>query len=448
LIPSALRRPPTASWGNADLVFAPAHGSDDPTPIEVAQGNLTALLAHRDREVRRTAWEHYADAHLAHKNTMASCLAAGVKQNVFMTRARRYASVLEASVESNFIPLEVFHNLIRTYRRNLPTWHRYWGIRRRALGYEKLRVYDRAAPLTARKPVVPFAQAVEWIAQGMRPLGDEYVNVMRRGVLEQRWVDIYPNKGKQAGAFSRGTPGTHPFIMMSYTDDIFGMSTLAHELGHSMHSYYAFRTQPFIYARYPLFLAEVASNFNQAMVRAHLLATQTDPELQIAIIEEAMSNYYRYFLVMPTLARFELEIHERVERGEALTARSLIALMADLFREAYGDEVEIDPDRVGITWATFHTHLYMNFYVYQYATGISGAHALARGVLAGGPGAAERYLDFLKAGGSRYPLDALRLAGVDLASPEPVEEAFGVLAQMVDRLERLLAGRMDRVRKP
>ncbi len=424
---------------DADLVFDPAHATGSAEPIGVVQGNLAALLADPDREVRRTAWESYADAHLAHKHAMANCVAGGVKQNVFMTRARHYASALEAALAPNHIPVEVFHNLIATYRRNLPTWHRYWKVRRRALGYTRLHPYDRNAPLARTRPAVPFAQAVEWISDGMRPLGDEYVAVMRRGLLEQRWVDIYPNQGKRAGAFSAGSPGTHAFILMSYNDDMFSMSTLAHELGHSLHSYYAWRTQPFIYARYPLFVAEVASNFNQAMVRAHLLATQTDPNLQIALIEEAMNNFHRYFLIMPTLARFELEIHERVERGEALTSRSLMDLMAGLFREAYGDEVEVDQDRVGITWAQFPTHLYMNLYVFQYATGIAGAHALVERVLNGPPHAAGDYLAFLKAGGSMYPLDVLRMAGVDLASPEPVQQAFGVLSGMVDRLEALLS---------
>jgi oligoendopeptidase F len=426
---------------DADLVFAPARATGQPEPIEVAQGNLGALLTHPDREVRRTAWESYADAHLAHRHAMANCIAAGVKQNVLLARVRRYRSSLEASLEPNHIPVAVFHNLISTYRKNLPTWHRYWRIRRLALGYERLYVYDRGAPLAKHKPKVPFAQAVEWIVRGMRPLGDEYVEIMRRGLLEQRWVDIYPNKGKTAGAFSTGAPGTYPFILMSYNDDIFSMSTLAHELGHSMHSHYSWKTQPLVYARYGLFLAEVASNFNQAMVRANLLTTQTDPDFQIAVIEEAMANFHRYFLIMPTLARLELEIHERLERGQALTATDLIALTTDLFREAYGNEVDVDADRVGITWAAFPTHLYSNFYVYQYATGISGANALVERVLNGPPGAADEYLAFLKTGGSRYPLDTLKLAGVDLASPEPVERAFDVLSQLVDRLDRLLAGR-------
>jgi oligoendopeptidase F len=240
------------------------------------------------------------------------------------------------------------------------------------------------------------------------------------------------------GAFSSGVPGTHPFIMMSYNDDLAGLSTLAHELGHSMHSYYTFATQPLMaYARYGLFLAEVASNFNQALVRDHLFRTQTDPDFQIALIEEAMGNFHRYFFIMPTLARFELEIHERVEKGRALTASTLNALMAELFAEGYGDELTMDAERTGITWAQFHTHLYANFYVYQYATGIAAAHALAEGILAGRPGARERYLAFLKAGGSMYPLDTLRAAGVDMATPEPVERAFAVLSGLVDRLEAL-----------
>ncbi len=421
---------------DAELVFKPARNAQG-EEFEIGQGTIGTLLTNPDRQIRRTAWENYSDAYLAYKNTMANCLAAGVKQNVFMARARRYQSALEAALTSNFIPVEVFHNLIATYKKHIPTWHRYWKMRKRALGYDKLYLYDTRAPLTQKPFKIPFAQTVDWICAGMRPLGDDYVQTMRKGLLVERWVDIYPNKGKRMGAFSSGVPGTHPFIMMSYNDDIFGLSTLAHELGHSMHSYYTWKTQPFIYARYGLFVAEVASNFNQALVRDYLLKTQKDPDFQITVIEEAMANFHRYFFIMPTLARFELEIHERVERGEALSAQTLIGLMADLFAEGYGNEVVIDRDRLGITWAQFATHLYANFYVYQYATGISGAHALAEGVLSGKPDAAQKYLELLKAGGSLFPLDALKLAGVDLSSPEPVEQTFGVLARYVERLEQL-----------
>ncbi len=422
---------------DADLTFRPARDSQG-AELEVAQGAITSLLASPDRETRRTAWESYADAYLSMRNTIAECLAAGVHQHVVVARARRYGSALEAALAASHIPESVFHNLLATYRKNLPTWHKYWDIRRRALGYGRLHVFDIKAPLARQTPQVPFRQSVEWVCEGMAPLGKEYVETLRRGVLEQRWVDVYPNKGKRMGAFSNGVQGTHPFILMSYNDDLFGMSTLAHELGHSLHSYFAWKTQPPVYSDYSIFVAEVASNFNQAMVRAHLLETHSDKEFQIAVIEEAMSNFHRYFFVMPTLALFEQEIHARAERGEALTADRLMELMTELFREGYGNGVEVDADRVGITWAQFPTHLYSNFYVYQYATGISGAHALAERVRREGAPAAKQYLEFLKAGGSLYPLDALRLAGVDLSRPEPVERTFALFAGMVDRLGELL----------
>ncbi len=422
---------------DTDLVFAPARGTRG-DEIEPAQGNISALLSNADREVRRTAWESYADAHLAVKHTMANCLSAGVKQDVFFARARHYGSSLEAALQPNNIPTEVFHNLIDTYQRHLPTWHRYWRVRREALGYDRLHVYDIKAPLVNHEQKIPYDLALEWITSGMRPLGEEYVEILRRGATAERWVDKYPNQHKTSGAYSDGWPGTHPFILMSYTDDIFSMSTLAHELGHSMHSYFTRREQPLVYSNYGLFLAEVASNFNQALVRSYLLQHNLDPDFQIRLIEEAMSNFHRYFFIMPILARFELEIHQRVEAGGALTVDDLMTLMTQLFREGYGNEVEIDQDRVGITWAQFPSHLYANFYVYQYATGISGANALAEEVLNGEPSAAERYLDFLKAGGSMFPLEALRLAGVDMTSTEPIERAFGVLDRMIDRLAELV----------
>ncbi len=423
---------------DADLSFVPATTAEpDSELIDIAQGNIGALLTHADRAVRRSAWENYADAYLAYKNTIANVLATGVKQDVFMARARNYRSSLEAALYPNNIPTEVFHTTVDTFQRRLPLWHRYWRLRREALGYDKLHVYDIKAPLTADSPAVSFDEATEWISAGMAPLGDDYVRVMRRGLVEERWVDKYPNVAKRSGAFSYGVPGAHPFIMMSYTDDLFSLSTLAHELGHSMHSYLSWKHQPFIYGRYTLFAAEVASNFNQALVRAHMLASEDDPQFQIAVLEEAMSNFHRYFFIMPTLARFELEIHERVERGEALSADALINLMADLFAEGYGDEVEMDRDRVGITWAQFPNHLYSNFYVFQYTTGIGAAHALAHRVLSGEGGAVDNYLAFLQAGGSLYPLDALRRAGVDMNSPEPVEAAFAVLESYVTRLEKL-----------
>jgi oligoendopeptidase F len=422
---------------DADFKFAPAVAKDG-TQVPVTQGTLDEILASPDREARRTAWESYMDTHLAFKNSLANNLSTSIQQNVFMARARNYPSTLEASLFENHIPVGVFHNLVDTFRKNLPTWHRYWAIRRKALKVAELHPYDIWAPLTQQRSTIPYEQAVEWICAGLKPMGADYVATVRKGCLEQRWVDVYPNQGKSSAQFSAGWPGTYPFIVINYDNTIFSLSTLAHELGHSMHSYLTWKTQPVVYADYSLFAAEVASNFHQALVRGYLLETNPDPAFQINVIEEAMSNFHRYFFIMPILARFELEMHEKAERGEGLAADDMIDRMAELFSEGYGSEVHVDHDRVGITWATFG-HLYSDYYVYQYTTGISGANALASRILRGEAGAVERYLGFLKAGSSVYPLEALQRAGVDLSTPRPIEEAFAVLSGLVDRLEKLVA---------
>ena len=427
--------------GDADLTFRPVTDSTG-TSLEVAQGTISDLVRHPDTSVRRRAWESYADGYLGVKNTLAACLSGQVKQTVFESRVRHYPNSLEASLSPNAIPREVFETLIATFRANLPIWHRYWGLLQKGLGVDRLHnadvpAYAVPAPMPRAERPVSFADATEIICRGMAPLGEAYVGAMRRGLGEERWTDPWPNKGKGSGAFSSGMQGTHPFIMMNYRDDIFSVSTLAHELGHSMHSYFTWQTQPPVYADYSLFVAEVASNFNQALVRGHLLDESTDRDFTLGIIEEAMSNFHRYLFVMPTLARFELDCHERVERGEALTADGLGANLVGFFREGYGDAVEIDEARLGITWTHF-SHLYAPFYVYQYATGISAANALAEDVRTQGAPAVERYLSFLKAGSSLYPLDALKLAGIDMTGPAPIERAFAVLSRMVDRLEELV----------
>ncbi|HEX9896353.1 MAG TPA: oligoendopeptidase F [Dehalococcoidales bacterium] len=425
-----------SSLTNADFIFRPAIATDG-REIPVAQSTIDAILHDSDREARRTGWENYMDAYLTFKNSLTNTLAASVKQNVFAMRVRKHTSTLEASLFDTNIPVEVFYNLINVFKKNLPTWHRYWRLRRIVLGVDTLHPYDIWAPLTKAQPRLEYRQVVDMIAAGMVPLGNEYVRVLRQGCLTDRWVDSAPNQGKTASVFSSGSYDTHPFICMSFTNDINSLSTLAHELGHSMHSYLTHQHQPYIYGRYSTFVAEVASNFHQAMVRAHLLKTNTDPMFQVALLEEAMSNFHRYFFIMPTLARFELEVHQRVERGEGLTADAMIGLMTDLFAEGYGNEMHIDHDRVGMTWATFG-HLYTDYYVFQYATGISAAHALSNRILNGVPNAVQEYLNFLSAGASVYPLDALKIAGVDLTTPKAVEETFGVLGGYVDRLEKLL----------
>jgi oligoendopeptidase F len=421
---------------DADMQFKPVVINGEEMPL--AQSTKDTFLEGGDREARKQAWENYADTYLSLKNTLTSNYLASAKRDVFYARGRRYETALEASLFQNNIPKEVFHNLIDTYRKNIPTWHKYWAIRRKALGVDTLEPYDIWAPIAKNPPVVSYEQAVNWICEGMAPLGKDYVGALRNGCLEERWVDVYPTKGKSAGAFSFGTYDTAPYIMMSFDDSLGALSTLAHELGHSMHSYLSRQNQPYVYGDYSLFVAEVASNFNQATTRAHLFKVNSDKDFQIAVIEEAMSNLHRYFFIMPTLARFELEVHTRIEQGKSITASDLISLMTDLFSEGYGSEMHVDHDRVGITWAQFG-HLYANYYVYQYATGISAAHALSARIVAGEPGAAENYIKFLSSGSSLYPVDALKLAGVDMATPEAVERTFEVLAGYVDKLGQLTA---------
>lgn len=421
---------------DGDLHFPPARDSQG-AEHPVARGTIQALLQSSDRVLRTSAWESYADAFLSVKNTMAALMAGNVRGNVFRARARRYTSALEASLASTNVPLAVYENVLDAYVRHQPLWHRYWEIRRRALGLEQLGGCDIFAPLVEREAPVPFEQAVEWICAGMAPLGEDYVETMRRGLIHDRWVDIYPNMGKRNGAYSSGTYGTNPFILMSYTDSIGSMSTLAHELGHSMHSYYSRRDQPFVYSRYTLFVAEVASNFNQALVRSYLVRQNSDRTFQIGLIEEAMQNFHRYLFIMPILAIYERTVHEQVERGQALTADGMSKLLADLFRAGYGPAVAVDEQRDGITWAQFQ-HMYMNFYVYQYASGIAAANALSVSIADGDAKAVARYRQFLSSGGSLYPLDALNLAGIDMTSPAAMDRAFKVLEGFIDRLDGLV----------
>ncbi len=422
---------------NMDMKFDPAVGSDGAS-YEIIQSTKDQLLSSTDREIRKTTWNNYADRFLEFNNTLANTYLLSVKRNVTMARLRGYDSVLHSMLLPNNIPVEVFHNLIATYKKYIPTWHRYWDVRRRALGYDTIHPYDLWSPLTQNDPKLDYKQAVEMIATGMQPLGNEYVTTMSKGCLEQRWVDYAINKGKAEGAFSNGSYDTHPFIMMSFDGNLSSMSTLAHELGHSMHSYYTRKQQPFFYSNYSMFVAEVASNFNQAMVRHHLFETNDDRDFQLALIQEAMDNIHRYFFIMPTLARFELEVHTRMENDEPLTPDTLNEIMSGFYAEGYGDTMTDDPRRTGSTWSQF-IHLYEPYYTFQYATGISAAHALANAILKGDdPDAVTRYLNFLAAGNSVYPIDVLNQAGVDMLTPQAVEETFGVLEGLVDRLEGLI----------
>lgn len=435
--PFASERGIHPALANMDMQFGAAGGQ------KITQGNVDALTGGPDREIRREAWENYADAHLAAKHSQAAMYATNVRQNAFLARARNYPNVITASLAPDHIPTEVVTTLLDTYRANTPIWHRYWNVRRAWLNLPELREYDVKASLVPRRDV-SYAQAVDWICEGMAPLGEDYVRDMRAGLTEGRWVDYAENDGKRQGAYSNGGGRVKPFIFMTWNGTMGSYSTLAHEIGHSMHSLLSTREHPLGVPRYTLFHAEVASNFNQAMSRKNLLKKARaagDTQFEVQIIEEALSNFHRYFFIMPTLAAFELEAYRRIEDGGTLSAPDLINLNADLLKEGYGDGVVMDRERSGIMWAQFSTHLYANFYAYQYATGISAAHQLLEQFDADPDAARENYLRFLKSGGSLDPIDALKEAGVDMLTPEPVQATFRTLAGYVDRLEELLKQR-------
>ena len=429
---------------NSDLKFEDAVDTAG-TPHPVFQSTLLASTQSTDRQRRRTAWTHFYDGYLKVEKTLASLYLANVKQHEFLRKVRGYDSVLEMRLAPNNLPTQVFHNLIEVFKANLPVWHRYWKVKAKLLGLEKISPFDIQAPIADDPPQIPYRQAVDWICDALQPMGSDYVSTLRRGCLEERWVDWAPNIEKRQGAASSRMVGRKPpYIFMSYADNIFSLSTLAHELGHSMHSYAFARHQPIVYNDYGAIsstVTETASNFHQAMTRAYLRKTKaSDDAFQIAMIDEAMVNFHRYFFVMPTLARFEFEVYERAKAGKPLTASIFKEIMGGFYDEGYGDALDSEPERTAMTWATF-LHLYSPFYTFQYAIGISAAHAAAERILSGQPGAVEGYHTFLAAGGSRYAMDLFKLAGVDMSTKAPIEAAFCELEANVRKLEELAANK-------
>lgn len=424
---------------NTDMTFSDAIDSQGVNhPVHQATVTPTGIQS-TDRERRRTAWESFADAHLGMQNTLASNHLAMMKYYQMLAKSRSYDSVLEMRLSPPNLPVEVFYNLIETFQNNLHIFHHYWEVKRRILKVDRIYPYDLWAPIVQRPIVIPYRQAVNLICEALAPLGEEYVDTVRQACIEDRWVDYAPNKGKAQGAASQLAIGEMPpFIVLSYQDDIKSLSILAHELGHSLQNHYQNQHLPVIYNDYRVSsdaIAETASNFHQAMVRAYLRECKKDDrDFQIGMIDEAMLNLHRYLFIMPTLSRFELEVFTRLERDEPLNAEIFNSIMAELYAEGYGDTLDDDPARTSITWAQF-SHLYWPFYTFQYAVGISAAETLAEGIISGEAHAVDNYLEFLKKGASMYPFDLWKLAGVDMSTPEPVEKAFAALSDIVDQLE-------------
>lgn len=422
---------------NGEVRFGTVRDADG-GEIVVEQGTIHTLVRQPERATREAAWRVYADGHLALRNTLAGLLGAAFKRDTFYAHARGYASALEAALDGAMLPRAVFDTLMETSLGHLPLWHRYFEIKRRALSVDALGGYDLDAPLIRAPRAISYDEAREMLVASAASLGAEYADVLRRGLYEERWVDAAAYTGKIGGAEQSGAYGLHPFVLTTYAENLGSVSVLAHELGHAMHTHFCNATQPPAYEAYTAYLGETASTFSQALLRAYLLSTHAaDPGFQLEVLGDAFAYFQRYLLLMPLLARLEMAGHERIEHGDGISADWLSERTLALLGEAYGPAVALDTAYDGILWAQF-SHLHLNFYTYQYALGIGAATALADSVLHEGESAAARYIAFLKVGDSIDPLDAWRLAGVDMTLPEPMERAYAALAGMIDRLELIV----------
>ena len=404
----------------------------------LTQSSFSSFLVKRDPELRKRAFHQFYNEFRDHQYTLAASLAYSVKADVFHGTARHYASALEAALFPDDVPVAVYDGLIASVRSNLKPLFRYFDLRRRVLGLDELHHYDTYVPLVPEiETRFTFDEAVETVLAALAPLGTEYVGVLEEGLRSGRWVDRYENKGKRSGAFSSGSYGAPPYILMNYKDDVFAdIYTLAHEAGHSMHSWSSQNAQLFQDYEYPIFLAEVASTFNEELLTHHLLETTSDSKMRAYIINRQIDDLRGTLFRQTMFAEFEKIIHEIEETGDALTLDVFKSqyrnLLATYFAEHFVLDADLDLECLRIP------HFYHAFYVYKYATGISAAVALSQRVLAGESGSTEAYLNFLRSGGSKFPLETLKAAGVDMTTPEPIERTLQLFESRVAELEELL----------
>ena len=420
---------------NVDLQFGSVHVNGEEKPL--TQSTFTLYLHNPDRKIREEAYKNFYDSFVKHENTLATLYAGSVNQDIFISRARGYKSSLEAALYGNKVPESVYRNLIDTVHKNLPTLHKYYSLRKKVLGVEELRHYDVYVPLVKNVECkTSYDEAVEICRKALSPLGKSYTDILCQG-LKGGWVDRYENKGKRSGAFSSGAYTGYPYILLNYkSDSIRDLFTMAHEGGHSMHSYYSKTNNPFMCYNYTIFEAEVASTFNEELVFEYLLKEAKNPEMKAYLLSMRADDILATLHRQTMFAEFELKAHELVEAGTPLSAQVLRKIYRELLQLYFGSEMkfEAESDMEGLRIP----HFYNAFYVYKYATGISAALALAKRVTQGGDAEREDYFKFLKSGGSRYPIESLKLAGVDMSSSEPIQSALDVFANLVNELEKAL----------
>ncbi|MFE7063492.1 oligoendopeptidase F [Sutcliffiella sp. NPDC057660] len=421
---------------NADLTF-PSVKDENGEEVEITHGRYIRFLESENQEVRKNAFKAVYETYGKYKNTFASTLGGTVKKDNFQAKVRNYDSARQSALSNNNIPETVYDNLVDTVNKNLHLLHRYVELRKKVLGVEELHMYDLYTPLIKDvKMAVTYDEAKEYILKGLTPLGEEYSEILKEG-FENRWVDVQENKGKRSGAYSSGTYGTNPYILMNWQDNVNNLFTLAHEFGHSVHSYYTRKTQPYPYGNYSIFVAEVASTCNEALLNDYLLKTIDDDKKRLYLLNHFLEGFRGTVFRQTMFAEFEHKIHELAQSGEALTSDLLTETYYELNKKYFGDSIHID-EEIGLEWARI-PHFYYNYYVYQYATGYSAATALSKQILEEGQPAVDRYLEFLKAGSSDYPIEVLKKAGVDMTQSTPIEEACKVFEEKLKEMEELLS---------
>ncbi|ESU32649.1 oligopeptidase PepB [Bacillus sp. 17376] len=422
---------------NADLEF-PSIKDENGEEVEITHGRYIRFLESEDRRVREDAFKAVYKTYGSFKNTFSSTLSGNIKKDNFNARIRKYDSARHAALAANNIPESVYENLVNTVNDNLHLLHRYVKLRRKLLGLDKLHMYDLYTPLVKDvKMEITYGEAKEFVLKGLAPLGDEYNNILKEG-FENRWVDVYENKGKRSGAYSSGAYGTNPYILMNWQDNVNNLFTLAHEFGHSVHSYYTRKTQPYPYGNYSIFVAEVASTCNEALLNDYMLKTIDDEQKRLYLLNHYLEGFRGTVFRQTMFAEFEHMIHQKAQNNEALTADSLTKDYYELNKKYFGEEDIIIDEEIGLEWSRI-PHFYYNYYVYQYATGFSAATALSKQILEEGQPAVERYIDFLKSGSSDYPIEVLKKAGVDMTSSKPIEDALKVFEEKLNEMEALLS---------
>jgi oligoendopeptidase F len=418
---------------NADMTF-PSIKDESGNEIELTEGNYSGFIKSKDRRVRKDAFEALFNTYNGFRNTLTTSLTSSIKNFIFNAKTRNYSSALESSLRPNNIPLEVYSNVVDTINNNLSSLHKYVSLKKKLLGLDEIHMYDLYVPMVdAGEDHIEYADAVKIVLDGISPLGKEYLDIFKEGISEG-WVDVFENKGKRTGAYSWGCYDSMPYVLLNYNYKLNDVSTLAHEMGHSIHSYYSRKNQPYIYSQYELFCAEVASITNECLLIDYLIKNETDKKKRLFLINQQLEGIRTTVFRQCMFAEFEKITHENIEQGNPFSPEDLCKIYHDLNVKYFGPEMVVD-EGIDMEWSRI-PHFYNDFYVYQYTTGFAAANSFSKMIVDEGESAVERYKGFLKSGGSDYPINLLKKAGVDMSTPKPLEDTIRRFDELLEMLEK------------